>query len=114
MRNAIDVQTKSQQPNKKAGKARLTFIYECLRDRICLFEYAPGTLLREAELAAEFGVSRTPIRQILQRLEGEQLVDIRDGVGTIVTSVDFACLKDVYELRLKLTELIGDLSPKVP
>ena len=99
-------------PGRKAGKARLNSIYECLRDRICLFEYPPNTLLREAELAAEFGVSRTPIRQILQRLEGETLVDIRDGVGTIVTGVDFARLKDVYELRLKLAEIIGDLSPR--
>lgn len=101
-------------PGKKAGKARLSSIYECLRDRICLFEYPPNTLLREAELAAEFGVSRTPIRQILQRLEGETLVDIRDGVGTIVTGVDFARLKDVYELRLKLAEIIADLAPRPP
>ena len=101
-------------PGKKAGKARLSSIYECLRDRICLFEYPPNTLLREAELAAEFGVSRTPIRQILQRLEGETLVDIRDGVGTIVTGVDFARLKDVYELRLKLAENIADLAPRPP
>jgi DNA-binding GntR family transcriptional regulator len=101
-------------PGKKAGKARLNSIYECLRDRICLFEYPPNTLLREAELAAEFGVSRTPIRQILQRLESETLVDIRDGVGTIVTGVDFARLKDVYELRLKLAEIIADLAPRAP
>ena len=101
-------------PNKKAGKARLNSIFECLRDRICLFEYSPNTLLREAELAAEFGVSRTPIRQILQRLEGEKLVDIRDGVGTIVTGVDFASVRDVYELRLKLADIISDLSPRNP
>ena len=100
--------------SKKAGKPRLNSIYECLRDRICLFEYPPNTLLREAELAAEFGVSRTPIRQILQRLESESLVDIRDGVGTIVTAVDFARLRDVYEVRLKIAEIIGDVSPRKP
>jgi DNA-binding GntR family transcriptional regulator len=117
MTDNLAIQTKvdpESLPNKKAGKARLNLIYECLRDRICLFNYPPGTLLREAELATEFGVSRTPIRQILQRLEAEQFVDIRDGVGTIVTGVDFACLKDVYELRLKLAEIIGDLSPRSP
>jgi DNA-binding GntR family transcriptional regulator len=67
--------------------------------------------LREVALAEEFGVSRTPIRQVLQRLESDGLVETRNGVGTIVTGFDFSAMRDVYELRLKLAELIGQLSP---
>jgi len=101
-------------PGRKGGRARLAGIHRILKDRICFFDYPPGTLLREAKLAQEFGVSRTPIRQALQQLEFERLVDVRDGVGTIVTGVEFASLRGVYQLRLWITEIIGDSSPSGP
>lgn len=87
-------------------------IHETIRDRICLLEYAPGSLLREAELAAEFGVSRTPIREILQRLAQEGLVKSRNGVGTLVQPLDFGEIEDIYEMRLRIAPLIGELSPR--
>ncbi len=93
-------------------KHTTTSIYETLRDRICLLDYPPGTILREAELAREFGISRTPIRAVLQRLEHGSLVRVRDGVGTIVTDLDKDALNDIYEMRLKMAELIGVLSPR--
>lgn len=104
------------QPVKKAGRSRTNMIYQVIRDRICFFDYPPATVLKESELAEEFGVSRTPIRQILQRLEAERLVEVRDGVGTIVTGVDFRRLKDVYELRLRISEIISDFidRPGIP
>ena len=86
-------------------------IYETLRDRICLLDYPPGTILKEAELAAEFGISRTPIRSVLQRLIFGGLIESRDGVGTIVTSLSIDELRDIYEVRLKIAEMIGHLSP---
>ena len=78
-----------------------------------MLDYQPGEKLQEATLAAEFGVSRTPIRAVLQRLEHGRLVMVRDGVGTIVTDLDAAELCDIYEMRLKMAELIGVLSPRV-
>lgn len=90
-------------------------IYEQLRERICLLQYPPGAVLSENTLAAEFGVSRTPVRSALQRLEFEGLVTSMPGVGTIVASVDLKFLKEVYALRMKLAELVGDLArPRVP
>ncbi len=86
-------------------------IYEEVRERICLLRYPPGEVLREVELAEEFGVSRTPIRQVLQKLENDGLVEAKNGVGTIVTGFDYRLMKDIYDLRLKLAELIGQLSP---
>ncbi|MDX1122501.1 GntR family transcriptional regulator [Sinorhizobium medicae] len=85
-------------------------MHRVLRDRICLLRYRPGELLVETELAVEFNVSRTPIRQALQRLDYEGLVETRNGVGTTVTGVDFQEFKDVYAFRLKLSEMIGDFS----
>ena len=75
-----------------------------------MLRYRPGELLVETELASEFNVSRTPIRQALQRLDYEGLVETRNGVGTTVTGVDFQEFKDVYAFRLKLSEMIGDFS----
>lgn len=85
-------------------------IYEQLRERICLLQYAPGAVLSENALATEFGVSRTPVRSALQRLEFEGLVSSLPGVGTIVASVDLKFLKEVYALRMKLAEIAGDLA----
>lgn len=85
-------------------------LYEEIRERICLLEYPPGTVLREEALASEFGVSRTPIRRVLHRLEYDGLVDITQRAGAIVTTVDIKSLKEVYALRLKLIELMGELS----
>jgi DNA-binding GntR family transcriptional regulator len=89
-----------------------TDIHAILRDRICFLEAAPGTLLREAELAAEFGVSRTPVREALQKLSWLGLVEIRNGVGTLVTPLDMDVIRDAYEMRLKVAELIGHMAPR--
>ena len=74
--------------------------------------YPPGSLLREAELAEEFGVSRTPVRQAIKQLEFESLVISKNGVGTLVTDIEFERLADVYEMRLKAAELIGVMGPR--
>ncbi len=86
-------------------------IYSTIRERISLLEYPPSTVIGENELAKEFGVSRTPIRSVLQRLNFEGLVDIRNGVGTVVTDIDLKTMKEVYDLRMYLTELVSELSP---
>ena len=61
-------------------------IASVLRTRICLMQgSAEDTILHEGMIATEFGVSRTPIRQVLQKLAYERLVETRSGVGTIVS-----------------------------
>ena len=59
-------------------------IYDELRMRICLLDLAPGSRLNERDLAAEFGISRTPMRAVLQRLEHDRLIDSQHGRGTTV------------------------------
>lgn len=99
---------------RNASRLRFQSIYNEIRERICLLRYPPGMALSEGALAVEFGVSRTPIRRVLNRLEFEGLVESRHGVGTIVTTVDLETLSEVYALRMKLAELIGELSPVPP
>jgi DNA-binding GntR family transcriptional regulator len=57
-----------------------------------------------------FGVSRTPVRESLMRLEMEGLVRIIPNVGTIVAEVSFQQLKDVFEVRSYLVRLSGQLA----
>lgn len=93
------------------SRERFERIYKTIRDRICLLEYEPGERLAEEELAREFEVSRTPIRRVLSRLEGEGLLESRHGVGTFVTDVDIDALSQVFQLRMELAVLIGRLDP---
>lgn len=98
-------------PGLTASRERFERIYATIRDRICLLEYEPNTRLSEEELAREFSVSRTPIRRVLSRLEAEDLVEIRHGVGNFVTDVDEGELRQVYALRMELAVLVGRLDP---
>lgn len=94
-----------------AAQRRTEEIYQCLRDRICLLQYPPGTRLSEQRLADEFSVSRTPIRRALHQLEHERLAERRQGVQTIVTDFDFESVRDIYAIRMILAESIEQLSP---
>lgn len=89
-----------------------SLMFKILRDRICLLEYPPGMKLRESDLAAEFGVSRTPIRAALQRLAQAGLITSLDGVGTVVTDLRPEEVADIYQVRMKIAEMIGSLSPR--
>lgn len=93
------------------SRERFDRIYSAIREKICLLEYRPGALLSEDELAQQFGVSRTPLRRVLSRLEAEGLVESQHGVGTIVTDFDDDTLKEVYQFRLELASLVGRLTP---
>jgi DNA-binding GntR family transcriptional regulator len=96
---------------KGGSQVRFRQIYEALREAITLLRHPPGVTLSEAELAREFGTSRTPIRRVLQALEADGLVQSKQGVGTIVTTADLKSLRDVFAIRMKLAEALGELSP---
>lgn len=100
--------------NLTKPQARIERIYQDIRRKICLLDYAPGRVLREQDLAEEFGVSRTPIRHVLNRLAVDGLVESRQGVGTTVTTIEFKDLLDVYYVRATLAEAIGDSEPVAP
>ncbi|MEM9104041.1 MAG: GntR family transcriptional regulator [Pseudomonadota bacterium] len=76
-------------------------------ERICFLDYKPGDQLKEAELAAEFGVSRTPLRDALSRINHLGLIESRNGVGTVVVRLSDRQIADIYEMRLQLAPMIG-------
>jgi DNA-binding GntR family transcriptional regulator len=96
------------------ARDRFERLHAELRSRICLLDYPPGMRLSEQTLAEEFGVSRTPLRRVLVRLEGEGLLQSVQGVGTFVTDVEIEEMEQTYRLRLELAELTGRLDPVQP
>lgn len=98
-------------PTKLSADERQRSMYEIIRQRISILHYPPGMMINETQLATEFGVSRTPLRRVLQQLSYEGLLEIRNGVGTRVTDIDMKTFKDIYDLRILLAETMGSLSP---
>lgn len=98
----------------QSARERFSTLHREIRKRICFLDYAPGSRLSEEALAEEFGISRTPLRRALARLEDEGLVQSVHGVGTLVTDVDIEELTQVYLVRMELAELIVKLNPVPP
>ncbi len=76
--------------------------YKYIKEKIVTCQYMPGTFLDEKELINEIGASRTPIREALNKLEQENLLQILPKKGVIVTDVSAQHVIDIHELRLVL------------
>ena len=90
-------------PNKDA----YTLILEAIDSGL----YRPGDRLVESELAERLGVSRTPVREALQRLETQSLL-ARDGRSLIVASLDHNQMAELYVVRAELEGLAAKLAAK--
>lgn len=85
--------------------------YDLILEAIDTGTYRPGSRLVESELADRFGVSRTPIREALQRLETQNLLT-RDGRSLIVASLDHNQLAELYVVRGTLEGLAAQLAAR--
>jgi DNA-binding GntR family transcriptional regulator len=85
--------------------------YVLILDAIESGTYRPGDRLVESELAERFGVSRTPVREALQRLETQSMV-ARDGRSLIVASLDHNQLAELYAVRAELEGLAARLAAR--
>jgi len=83
--------------------------YDLILDAIDTGIYGPGDRLVESELADRFGVSRTPIREALQRLETQSMLT-RTGRSLIVSSLDHNQLAELYVVRAELEGLAARLA----
>jgi DNA-binding GntR family transcriptional regulator len=86
-----------------------TDAYKLIVEAIDRGVYKPGDRLVESELADRFNVSRTPIREALQRLETQSML-ARDGRSLIVASLDHNQLAELYEVRAELEGLAAQLA----
>ena len=85
-------------------------IYKELERRIIDMEYKPGDAISEKDLIAEFGVSRTPIREAILKLSERGLLVLRPRVGTFVTQIDLESVKHAYEVKKNLEGLAAELA----
>ena len=83
--------------------------YVLILEAIDVGIYKPGSRLVESELAERFGVSRTPIREALQRLETQSLLT-REGRSLIVASLDHNQMAELYAVRTELEGLAARLA----
>jgi DNA-binding GntR family transcriptional regulator len=104
------VKAKSAKSAKKVEAASARDIFEALRGRIGAQQVAPGSKLRETELALEFGVSRGRVRDALASLERRGLVERVPNRGAVVARLDLAQIFHIYDLREVLEALAARLA----
>jgi DNA-binding GntR family transcriptional regulator len=75
-------------------------VHAALREQILSGELERGSRLPQETLAAEFGVSRTPLREALRRLAAEGLVTLQPNYGATVSQLDFGDMRDAWTARL--------------
>ncbi|SFT48970.1 GntR family transcriptional regulator [Sedimentitalea nanhaiensis] len=88
-----------------------TDAYNLILEAIDIGVFKPGDRLVESDLADRFGVSRTPIREALQRLETQSLLE-RDGRSLIVASLDHNQMAELYVVRRELEGLAARLAAR--
>ena len=74
-------------------------VHAALREQILTGELERGSRLPQETLAAELGVSRTPLREALRRLAGEGLVTLQPNYGATVAQLDFGDMHDAWAAR---------------
>lgn len=84
-------------------------VYAAIRQRILENEYPPGHQALEQEIAEELGVSRTPVREALIRLETDGLVELIPRRGFRVVPIVASDMKEIYELLTSLESMASEL-----
>lgn len=97
--------------NGSRGRARA---YEEIRQAIVEGRYSAGQRLVEKNLAEEFQVSRTPVREALRALESEGLVVSLPNKGAVVRSLSAQDVYDIYDLRVRLESLAAERAARDP
>lgn len=88
-------------PDASKSKAAVGDVYASMRASILKGEIAPGTRINIDAVSRSMGVSQTPVREVLQRLEGDNLVVYSPGRGYSTTPLlDLAALRSLFEFRL--------------
>lgn len=86
--------------------------YTALREQIVTWQLPPGSLVSEVELATRLGISRTPVRTALSRLESENLIAPHPGRRLVVTEVSRGVIAQLYEARQGLEQQAARLAAR--
>jgi DNA-binding GntR family transcriptional regulator len=104
-------------PKFRLDRTRLAApqVLERLREAILGLELVPGTVLARQALAEQFGISQTPIREALLRLNEEGLVDVFPQHATLVSRIDLTVARQAHFLRRAIElELVRELAARPP
>ena len=85
-------------------------VYEELKRQILVGEIAPGTRMMEVELAEDMGVSRTPVREAIRKLEKEGMVTIEPRKGAYASNISIKDMVDVLEVRQGLEAMAAAIA----
>ena len=90
-------------------------VTDAIRSAILEARFAPGSRIRQEELADQFGTSRLPVRLALKRLESEGLVTLVANSGAWVAKLDLKDCVEVYKIRERLEPLaLADATKRLP
>jgi len=84
--------------------------YRQIKEKIITVELPPGSVIREADLMAELGLGRTPIREALKKIQAENLVTVVPRRGMFVAGITITDLQQIYEVRVELEGLCARLA----
>ena len=87
-------------------------IYSTIRKRIIRGEYEQGAVIREADLAEEFHVSRTPIREVFQKLQHDKFIVLLPYRGAQVTFIEFESFFQLVAVKIELEMMAVRLAAK--
>lgn len=87
-------------------------LYDNIRKLIIELELKPGERINIEDIASKLGVSRTPVREVLQRLKTEGLIKFIPRIGPVVVEISQKEIKDAYVIRLSLEKLAVDQAIK--
>lgn len=87
--------------DNKRGKMNLKdMAYTIIREKIVNCEYMPNQFMTEMELTEMIGVSRTPIREAINKLEQEGLVQVLPKRGIVIKEITVGTINDMFEVRI--------------
>lgn len=92
--------------SQSSGETAFDSLMKAIRDNT----YAPGDRLREEEVGERLGLSRTPVREALRRLEAHGIVEHRPRIGAVIRTLGHTEIVELYEMRIVLERTAAQMA----
>ena len=96
-------------PKRLAKETVREYAYRALKHNIVTLALEPGSMLSENKIAAELGISRTPVREALIELAKMQLVEVFPQKGSRIAKVNYALVEEARFMRLVMEKAIAEM-----
>lgn len=89
--------------------------YQIIKERLINCIYEPGSFINESQLATDLGLSRTPVREAINRLESEGLVKVMPKKGIFVSDIQLSDVLQIFQARIEIEPVaLGMAAPHLP